>query len=566
MSHRGPKLRTLADPFVVAPPAGARVRARLRTCDTDATVFRELGTYLGSLANADLAARCRDGNSDAQVRSYSRRFRKQELTSRSSSRWAGAITRTSEDSYQLARRNQIAHISTLRSRIHTITTRLRCPVAGSDDTGIGYASVGQRRQKQCRAQVLAAELARAQAALEHGNLSVCRGGSRLARNRAHLEDAGLTVEQWSAQWSAARLFICADGEKDKAWGNETIRWHPVDHWVEIKLPDPLQHLANRTHGRYRLSTPVTWPHRGDEVAAQADGGALRYDITYHPAKNRWYIDASWKTPAAPILTLEEARRGPVVAIDVNVGHLAVAVLNPDGAPITAPITVPLTTAGLPASTRDARVRAAISTVLALGARHHAGSVVIENLNFERARTDGREEHGNRPSRGKRGRTFRRNVAGIPTAQFRDRLTQMAYHRNIVVIAVDPAYTSRWAGQHWLGTLRRQFNTTELSGHHAASVVIGRRGLDQRARRRGTCVRRPPVDGRRLTTVSAERPTPGKPGLVNPPAPTGNQETGATLGRCTEAAVRPKGQPGETRSRRPKTVRGLPLQHALTLSV
>jgi len=566
MSHRGAPLRTLADPFVVAPPAGARVRTRLRTCDTDATVLRELGTYLGSLANADLAARCRDGNSDAQVRTYSRRFRKQELTSQSSSRWAGAITRTSEDSYQLARRNQIAHINTLRSRIHTITTRCRCPVAGSDDTGIGYASAGQRRQKQRRAQVLAAELARAQAALEHGNLSVCRGGSRLARNRAHLEDAGLTVEQWSAQWSAARLFICADGEKDKAWGNETIRWHPVKHWVEIKLPAPLAHLANCSHGRYRLSALVTWPHRGDEVAAQADGGALRYDITYHSAKNRWYLDASWKTPAAPILTLDEARRGPVVAIDVNVGHLAVAVLNPDGAPITTPITVPLSTAGLPASTRDARVRAAVSAVLALGARHHAGSVVIENLNFERARTDGREEHGNRPSRGKRGRTFRRNVAGIPTAQFRDRLTQMAYHRNIVVIAVDPAYTSRWAGQHWLGTLRRQFNTTELSGHHAASVVIGRRGLDQRARRRGTCVRRPPVDGRRLTTVSAERPTPGQPGLVNPPAPTGNQETGATLGRCTEAAVRPKRQPGETKSRRPKTVRGSPTQHALTLSV
>jgi len=255
---------------------GARVRTRLRTCDTDATVLRELGTYLGSLANADRAARCRDGNSDAQVRTYSRRFRKQELTSRSSSRWAGAITRTSEDSYQLARRNQIAHISTLRSRIRTITTRLRCPVAGSDDTGIGYASVGERRQKQRRAQVLAAELARAQAALEHGNLSVCRGGSRLARNRAHLEETGQTAEQWSAQWSAARLFLCADGEKDKAWGNETIRWHPVDHWVEIKLPGPLQHLANRPRGRYRLSTLVTWPHRGDEVAAQASGGALRY--------------------------------------------------------------------------------------------------------------------------------------------------------------------------------------------------------------------------------------------------------------------------------------------------
>ncbi|MGB9308124.1 MAG: hypothetical protein WCB92_31905 [Mycobacterium sp.] len=25
--------------------------------------------------------------------------------------------------------------------------------------------------------------------------------------------------------------------------------------------------------------------------------ALRYDITYNPAKNRWYLDASWKRQA-----------------------------------------------------------------------------------------------------------------------------------------------------------------------------------------------------------------------------------------------------------------------------
>ena len=38
-------------------------------------------------------------------------------------------------------------------------------------------------------------------------------------------------------------------------GNETIRWHPDEGWLEIKLPAPLAHLANRPHGRYRLSCP-----------------------------------------------------------------------------------------------------------------------------------------------------------------------------------------------------------------------------------------------------------------------------------------------------------------------
>ncbi len=90
-------LREIAGPFVVAPPAGARVRTRLRVPGIDAAALREVGEYLGSLASADLAARCAEGSLDAKQRARSRQVRKQELTAKSSSRWAGALTRTSED-------------------------------------------------------------------------------------------------------------------------------------------------------------------------------------------------------------------------------------------------------------------------------------------------------------------------------------------------------------------------------------------------------------------------------------------------------------------------------------
>jgi hypothetical protein len=93
--------------------------------------------------------------------------------------------------------------------------------------------------------------------------------------------------------------LTADGEKDKAWGNETIRWHPDQGWLEIKLPAPLAGLANRPHGRYRLCAAVEFAYRGDEVAAQAATGAVRYDISRDPASGRWYIDASWRTVPAP---------------------------------------------------------------------------------------------------------------------------------------------------------------------------------------------------------------------------------------------------------------------------
>jgi hypothetical protein len=57
-------LRKITGPFVVAPPAGVRVRTRLRVSGVDAGVLGEVGGYLGSLASADLAARCAEGRLD----------------------------------------------------------------------------------------------------------------------------------------------------------------------------------------------------------------------------------------------------------------------------------------------------------------------------------------------------------------------------------------------------------------------------------------------------------------------------------------------------------------------
>ena len=102
------------------------------------------------------------------------------------------------------------------------------------------------------------------------------------------------------------------------------------------------------------------------------------------------------------MTLAQARQGTVVAVDVNAGHLAVAVLGPDGNQASVPATIALPLAGLPASTRDGRLRAAITSILATARAHRASAVVIENLDFAGARQQGREHIGNLPARGRRG--------------------------------------------------------------------------------------------------------------------------------------------------------------------
>ncbi len=210
-------------------------------------------------------------------------------------------------------------------------------------------------------------------------------------------------------------------------------------------------------------------------------------------------------------SLDGLRRHRVVAVDVNAGHLAVVVLDPSGNPVGSPHTIRLELAGLPSSTRDGRLRGAITEILRLGAAHQARAVLIEDLDFDQARAEGREHTGRRPQRGRPGRGFRRLVAGIPTARLRHRLTQMAANARVAVIAVDPAYTSRWGAQHWLDPLKNQFSPT-ATGHHAAAVVIGRRGLGQRARRRERCASTRPEDREERATDSAVWAIPASAGL------------------------------------------------------
>jgi hypothetical protein len=273
-------MRSITPPILVAPSTGMRIRTRLRVAVADERVLRAVGGHLGRLAGTDLATRCRLGRGADQ-----RADRKQALTAVSSSRWAGALTRTSNDQWKRGWRNLHDARANLMRAIRVVV---------------------EHWQKQRRRQVLATRLARVEARIWQGRVSVVRGGRRTFRARQHLEGAGLTEQQWRQRWDAERWFICVDGETDKAWGNETIRVHPDAGWLELKLPGPLAHMANRPHGRYRLSCPVRFSHRCDEWAAQAASGAVCYDISFDSRKRRWYLHASWTSPPVQPMTVQAA--------------------------------------------------------------------------------------------------------------------------------------------------------------------------------------------------------------------------------------------------------------------
>ena len=486
-------MRTLAPVLVAAPPSGARICARLRLNADDEHVLRAVGQDLGRLAGQDLNRRCRLGRGPNQ-----RADRKRALTAPSSSRWAGAITRTSDDQWARAYANLLDTRTGLRRAVKRLRARLAIPVGQARGRGRsrvrGYHSQAERFQKQRRLQQLGSRLDEVEGRLAAGRVSVCRGGRRLAKLRQAVADAAdggrgkdrsttqVTRVQWRERWEAERLFLTADGEADKAWGNETIRVHPDEQWLELRLPSPLAHLSN-TPGRaatYRLSCPVVFTHRRHEWAAQAASGAVRYDLFLDPAKGRWYVAASWRLPTRQVPSLEELRQDRAVAVDLNAGHLDAWVLDPSGNPVGEPATVALDLDGLPASTRDGRLRAAVAAIIRLARTGGCRSIMVEDLDFADARQTGRETLG----RGARGKAFRRTVAGIPTRAFRDLLVGMAANADLWVVAVDPGWTSQWGQRYWQAPLTSSTKiSVTVSRHHAAAVVIGRRGLGLGARRR-----------------------------------------------------------------------------------
>lgn len=464
-------LRAIAAPFVADPATGVSIRTRLKELtDTDVQVLRSVGAHLGQLAAADLAERAADGLAhDKQAWAD----RKRAITAAATARWAGSITKATHDQWALARRAQAAHIASLRDGITMIEHRLAQPVGAKGTASMpgGYRSRREWFVKSRRLAALRQRLTTVQADHTAGRVRVVRGGKQLLHKRHHLEAAGLTEAQWRAQWEASRWFLSADGEAGKKYGNETIRVS-TDGEVSIRLPGPLAHLANAPHHRYVLAGHVSFAHRGDEWAARVGANhAVAYRIHHDPPTGRWYLDASWQRTAVPTVPLTALRTGEVIGVDMNADHLAAWRLDTRGNPIGAPRTFGYDMAGS-ADHRDAQLRHALTRLLHWAKHHGVTAIAVEDLDFTDSTT--REKHGRR-------RRFRQIISGMPTAKLRARLLAMATDAAISVIAVDPAYTSKWGAQHWQKPLAATHPQT--TRHHAASVAIGRRALGHRIRRR-----------------------------------------------------------------------------------
>jgi IS605 OrfB family transposase len=557
------KLREWRGAKPVAGPRGVALTTRLHTSDADERVLDAVAAHLGQLRRGDLASVSRPHGVDPGLDAVAKRragrhrlnSRKGQLTAASSARWASAIIGVNDEQYRLARDAQYRHIIGLRAAIVTIEKRLAQPTSETRTreqheackrTVKGYASQAERFAKQRRLQSIRAQLRRIEIDSANRVVHVTEGGKRLAKTRHNLSAANLTTPQWRERWDSARYRVAANGSRDEPFGNLTITVTPAGQ-VSVRLPKPLEHLANAKRGRYVLSDIAVFSYRADEWLARITGGqSVRYTITRKPGRAGRYLTAAWTSaPAASVIVYsqdpnDEAQAlGPVVGVDLNADHLAVRRLDVHGNPVGQPERIDVDLTGHSAR-RDAQVRHAITRLLHYTRRRGVDTIAVEDLDFLDARTVGRETMG----RGQHGKRFRKTVTSIPTAVFRNRLAAQTSRHGIRLLAVNPAYTSAWGDQHWRAPY------SNVTRHQAAATVIGRRAQGFRARRRDGVTRTRPEDRAvRATNQAAPESPQAMTSGRHPPGTRGTESrpprgpTKRALGRATVTpALANNGQP------------------------
>ncbi|MHB8247099.1 MAG: PIN domain-containing protein, partial [Acidimicrobiales bacterium] len=134
------------------------------------------------------------------------------LTRECSSRWAGRITKSSNDAYSLAVRNQSRALAGKEKAIEAVAKMLALSVHSRDarealiakeaerakaenrrprHLDFGYQSAHEHAMKRRRLSQLEHEATDLRAGLAAGVVHITRGGKRLMRNRLHLDEAGL---------------------------------------------------------------------------------------------------------------------------------------------------------------------------------------------------------------------------------------------------------------------------------------------------------------------------------------------------------------------------------------
>jgi IS605 OrfB family transposase len=450
----------------------------------------------------------------------SRTTRKKALTVNTSSRWAGSITRVSQDQYELAGRNNQACLNQYTSELGGVEKQLaklasqeksKLASQGKSKHAVKHKQFDLQKEKH-RLETLIIKRRKHE---EQNHYPTVLGGSKLFKKVCNGN------EQAKTSWSERRLFLTADGESGAPCGNQTIKINKQDQLV-IKIPKGLQtEYPGQSH--YQLKAPVIL-HQGEKYIRAHIAGDLAVSYTIRLENGVWLLfinlDIARTCVSSPHPTSKDDQKATskddqhsnnkyTLGVDLNADHLAAWRIDQYGNPVGEPKAFHFATAG--SSTHSqAQVLHALDQLFHYCKRTQVHTIALEDL---QGFTGAKSRNSN--SKGKR---FRRLVSNMPVALIQARLRDKAYSQNIKIIRVNPAYTSQLAKKYWLS---RNPNKTSRNIHFAAAIVIARRSLGYQARCKQPITIVEPVEDTITSNGLLHHP-----GLSNPPRGVSPEKEGA----------------------------------------
>lgn len=295
------------------------------------------------------------------------------------------------------------------------------------------------------------------------------GGKHMVRKRRaiHPNDSQ-SLASWRKLWDMRRSAgFMVIGGSDEAAGNKSCKM-TLDGAgkvkLDLRLPDGLGqgfHLSIRGIGL---------PGFGRDEIEAAMGRNIRpghrIALTYRFVRDpdfRSETASAWRVCVTMSTEVEVPKPSQMtLGIDVNVDHLAVALVDRDGNPKRS-WTVPLALRGKSTEQREAIIGEAAVTVVSLAEENDA-EIALEALDFGKKK----REIGDANKRGLPGeKRYARMLSSFAYAQISTAIERRAQRRGIVTHRVNPAYTSLIGEVNYA----RRYGLTR---HEAAAVAIARR--------------------------------------------------------------------------------------------
>ena len=340
--------------------------------------------------------------------------------------------------------------------------------------GKGMADLESARERRAKARQALHQHRRRLATLKHRlaqaetaarNPSLCFGTKKLFKVQHRLEENRFgSHADWREEWRAARAgHVLAIGDAIQSSGNAFAKLRETEDGgfaLELRLPPGLSHLADRT---IRLAGSDQHVLTIDELSFAHGADVIRRALTdKRPLTWRFVKDETSWTAYVTVedrreVAIEDLDRG-CLGVDVNVDHLAVTHVAPDGNPLRT-WSIPCVTYGANANRATNVVRHAVLQAVRL-AKSLGVPIACERLDFTAKKAALEDERSARRAR---------QLSSFAYSSILNGLRSCAIRHGVAVRAVNPAYTSL------IGRLKfaRRYG---LSVHASAALAIGRRAM------------------------------------------------------------------------------------------